>query len=440
LLDQYRREVLPNGLRVIGVERPALHYFACSVYVHAGPRFETAAELGLTHFLEHMLVQGSENYPSSSSIMRGIEDLGGVIDAQTSPEFLHFAFGVHRKHWRKALAIAGDVLLHPLFDEAEIEQEKGIIAQEISQHRDLQGRNISGAELAYGLLFKEAVSEAGTRGAVQITEGFDRDAVLSHYRRFFTPQNMVICLAGGFKFDEVFSDLQDHFSRAPAGSCPAIIGAELQERRARAVFRMTEALPVVELFMCHHAYPIADERFDALRAVSQLLGGGLSSRLFTHVREELGLVYDIDSHIQAYSDAGSLDVSLSVGVGNLFAAFEAVLDELQRTSAGNFTTEELARYKESVRCGIDILCDRPTQLADWFGRQELLLGSDNIVTPRKHVRAQEALTLARLSDAMDDVLCSSGANLAVVGPFGDCEAAKLRELFPAEEATVAPVE
>ncbi len=439
MLDEYRRRVLPNGLRVVGVERPELHYFVCSVYIHAGPRFEAPYEVGLTHFLEHMLVQGSESFPSSSAIMRGVEDLGGVIDGQTHPEFLGFTFGVHRKHWAKVMEIASDVLLHPLFDPQEIEQEKLIITQEVSQYRDRDGRNISASELVYGLLFQERIAEVGTRGGPQVMQHFDRDMIFGHYRRFFVPANMVICLAGSFDFDAVTGELAECFGRMELREVPELPAPEVNGRRARAIYRHTESLPVVEALLSYHAFPLGDERFDAIRAVSQLLGGGLSSRLFAQVRENLGLVYDVQSHVQAYSDSGALSVSLAVGPENLTEAVEAVKAELQSLLSDGFSGQELERYKESARCGMDILCDRPAQLADWFGKQELFLGLENLRSPRDYVQAQQDLMHRDLSVVMQQVLVEWGSNFCVVGPFGEEEAQALRALLPAEEPAIEPV-
>jgi predicted Zn-dependent peptidase len=422
---------------VLGVEREDLHSFVCSVYARVGPRFEAPQETGLSHFLEHMLVQGSESYPTSNAIMRGVEDLGGIIEAQTYPEMIRLVFAVHRKHWPDVMDIASDVVLRPLFDAAEVEQEKAIIAQETLQHRDREGRNISAPELAYELLFKDHVSEAGTRGSPQIMARFNREMVEAHYRRFFVPGNMVMCLAGGFDYDEVLGAVAEEFGRMAPGPAPQITAPEVSERRARSIYRVTEALPLVEALLCHHAYAIGDDGFDAARAVGQLLGGGLSSRLFSRVREELGLVYDITSHAHGYSDAGSVDVFLSVGVENLVQALAATLEEVRRVTAGNFDEAELERYKESVRCGMDIVCDQPMHLADWFGRQELLLGPDRILTPAAYAAKQEALTLEALHEAMRDVFVETGANLAVVGPYGDKERDALRGLLPAEEPVPA---
>ncbi|NLW49865.1 MAG: insulinase family protein [Candidatus Brocadiaceae bacterium] len=432
---ELRRSVLPNGLRVLGVENPSLHSFVCSVYVRVGPRFEPPERAGLSHFLEHMVLQGSERFPDSATILRGIEDVGGVVDAATYEEHMRFVFAVHRKHWRRVLEIAGDVLLRPLFDPGELEREKLIIAQEVSQHRDRAGRNISPEEIAHCLLFHGRASESGTRGSPAIMSRFDRALIEAHYRRFFVPGNMVVCLAGGLHFDEVLDELAERMGAlAPAAETPPepLPVAARPTARARAFCRPTEALPVAELLLSHRACGLRDERFDALRAASYLLGGGLSSRLFMRVREELGLVYQIDSHVQSYSDTGAFEMFLSVGVENLTAAFEAGLEVLHETLRDGFTAEELDRYKESLRCGMDMLCDQPTHLADWFGRQELLLGADGVVTPADHVGRNEALTLGDLRAVLRDVCTPDRSDLVCVGPYGSAEREGLMSAFDAD--------
>jgi len=433
----HERRVLPNGLRVIGVENGALHSFVCAVDVHAGPRFEPAGQEGLTHFLEHLLMQGCAKFPSSNAIMRAVEDLGGVIEASTTPEYLNVTLAVHKKHWRRGLEIISDVILHPVFDEKELEQEKRIVAQELARVRDRRGRNISAPELAYSLLLKEHVAESGMRGSVDVLNGFKRAVVESHYCRFFLPENTVICLAGGFDFEEVCEDIGGYFGEWQGGGrLPELVPPQSGPRRARAFYRPTENLPVVDSVLCYRAYALGDEHFHAAAALSNILGGGLSSRLFTHVREEKGLVYHIHSYPQAYSDTGSVNISLNVDGNNLVEALAATLEEVERLGRDGVRRDELERYKETVRCGMEIMCDRPERLAEWFGKQELLLPAGKIMTPQCYVEKQESLTLDRLRDAAQELFDVSGAALAVVGPFQPQHTEKLRALFPAQEASV----
>jgi len=439
MLGECRRRVLSNGLRVVGVESPVLHSFVCSVHVRVGPRFEAPGQAGLSHFLEHMIMQGSESFPTSAAIVRSVEDLGGVVDAGTHTEYMSIVFGVHRKHWRAAMEIASDVILRPLFDEAEIEQEKLIIAQEISQHRDKDGRNISVSELGHCIVFRGKVWEAGTLGNAATMEQFDRQAVLDHYRRYFTPCNMVMCLAGGFDFEEAVAKISPAFGsmkQAPPPAPPVL--PPVWTGRARAFYRMSEVLPVAEALLCQSAYPAGDARFDAARAFNHLLGGGLSSRLFMRVREELGLVYDIESHLQGHCDSGTVDVFLSVGVENLVRAVGAVLEVVREAAQDGFTPSELERYKETARCGMDMLCDQPGDLADWFARQELLLGPNGVLTPRQHVERQEALTVETANAVARDITAGRGPLLVVVGPYSEADRAALRALLPADEIQPPP--
>ena len=439
MLDEYRRVVLDNGLCVIGVENPALHYFSCHARVHAGPRFEPRPHAGLTHMLEHMIIQGSENFPTSRDIMRAVEDLGGIIDASTHPESLDVYVGLHRKHWQKGLDIFTDILMHPLFDEGEILQEKGILAQEISNHRDDQQRNISAQELVYMLMFLEEPDELGSRGSVENTRSFDRQMVVDYYEKFFVPENMVVSLAGSYDFEEVVGQIRESLGSMPAGQpVPRVISGEVTDRRARAFYRTTERQPVVDVDLSHHAYGLPDERFGAMVAASHVLGGGLSSRLFTRVREEKGLVYRIQSQPVVYSDAGSVDVALSVDGANLVDACEATLEVLEDYRENGVTDDELESYKENVRCGMDIMCDRPDRLADYLGRQELLLPADKVRSPAQFVEEQEALTHEDLQEVICDIFHPDNANLAVVGPFEPEQKEGIGELFPAEAVTGLP--
>ncbi len=440
MLGRYRLAVLDNGVRVLGVENADLHSFVMSTHVHAGPRFETDGQAGLTHLLEHMLFQGSEHYPDSKAIMRGIENLGGVIDGGTYPEYLSAAVGVHRKHWRAAVDVACDVLLSPRFDPLEIRQERLIISQELSPHRDAEGRVISATELAHCMRFKEKLSESGMRGSTQLLATFDRRALCEHYGRHFRGGSIVVCLSGGFDFDEVLGAVSERLSGFAEGS---VVRAGLRLPPAepdgnRCLFRHTEAQPVCEVVLSYPAPSIREQAFDACLAVSHLLGGSMSSRLFTQVREEQGLAYEVESHLQGYSDTGSLDCFLSVDAENVVEAVKAVLAVVREVGRGGLEADELARYKEGVRCGVEMLCDRAAPLADWFGKRQLLLGSSRAGTPEEYVRAHEALTLEDLAESARRMFEESPADLIVVGPFGGESESALREVFPAVEVRPTP--
>ena len=432
-LADYRREVLPNGLRIIGVEDPTVHSVIFMALVHTGPRFEGPDETGLTHFLEHLLMQGSEKFPSSTRIMREVEDLGGVIDASTMPEYLTSSVALHQKHWQRGLEILSDVLLNPLLDEEEIEQEKQIVAQEIAEHRDRDGRNISASELSFSLAFKDEPDESGHRGTLGLLSSFDRQKVLSHYRRFFGPRNMVLCVSGNMDFDEVASAIGEYFSEAEQTEDPGDVRPPSRPGRRRAIYRRTENKPVAEAVFGYPTPTIGDERFHSSRALSELLGGGMSSRLFTRVREQKGLVYQIQSSLQTYSDVGSLATSLKADPDNLVPAVETTLEVMEELIADGAAEEELERYKETARCGTEIMCDRPERVADWFAKQELLVAPEDIMPPGEYLEQQEAITMDRLQETVREVLESSEARLAVVGPFEDEHHERLSDAFPADE-------
>ena len=431
--DTYRREVLPNGLRIIGVEDPTVHSVIFMALVHAGPRFENPEETGLTHFLEHLLMQGSRKFPSSADLMRAVENLGGVINASTMPEYLSASTALHSKHWQRGLEILSDVLLHPLFDEDEIEQEKQIVAQEIGEYRDRQGRNISASELNYCLEFKEQLDESGHRGSLKGISQFDRELVQGFYNRFFTPGNMVLCVSGNMNFDEVLDAIKEHFQDMDRPEAAGSIHPRVAPGCRRAIYRTTENLPVADVALGHPAYTIGDRKFHTSRALSEILGGGMSSRLFNTVREERGLVYQIQSSLQTYSDTGSLATSLRVDTANLVEALRTTLDVIEDLAENGADKEELERYKESARCGTEIMCDRPERVADWFGKQELLIAPENILTPEQYLAEQEGITMELLQETIEEVLDSDEARLTVVGPFEEKQKEGMTDLFPATE-------
>ena len=281
------------------------------------------------------------------------------------------------------------------------------------------------------------MDELGTRGSVENIQSFDRGLLREEYERFFTPENTVISLAGAFDFDEVCAEFSETLGKARAGRAkPPLVRGELRRRRARAAYRITERVPVVEMDLCYHAYSMSDRRSGEMLALSHVLGGALSSRLFMRVREELGLVYEIWSQPLLYSDTGNINVVLSVDAANLVAAVEATMGVIEQFRREGVTPAELESYKEMVRCGMEIMCDKPGQLADYMGRQELLLPPEEVLTPAQFVARQEALTTTGLHEVIRDICVPASSNLAVVGPFDVGQKDRLTALFPAEEAAL----
>lgn len=425
--DQCVRTRLDNGVRVARVCRPEMHSFVISAYVGVGSQHERPEHSGLTHFVEHMLFQGTETYPAGLDLMRAIDSIGGNMNGMTSVDFAAFSIGVHRKYARQAVQILADILLRPVFDPNEIEQERAIIQQERAQFHDQRQRNLSVEELAYNLMWRGDQIDLSLIGTDRTIRGITRDMLLEHWQRYFVGSNTVLCVAGAFDADEIEDTIAEQFGHMTQEDVPALQFDVANQDRVRSVFRYTPT-PTIAMMLCHRAVPFHHADYTAYWVVAEILGGGICSRLFTRVREELGLVYDIAANLNAGSQVGSLDIYTNVGKGNCVATLEETTRILDHLSQAAIESEELELCREKLRCGLEISLDDPFEIAGWYGRQELLGPADRVITFDDELREIEQLQLEDVRRVAGQVFQPEQRTLAAVGPVGMFKRGQLRNV------------
>jgi len=417
MTGQYEKTTLPNGLRIITVPNNRLHYFVVSAYVGMGPRYEPVESCGISHFLEHMIFQGSRSFPDSSALSRAIDRIGGQILASTSGEYTHFGIGVHKKYFARAIEILADILLYPKFDPQEVEQEKRIVLEEQAQYHDRRQRNLSVEELAYNMLWRRDQQDLSTAGTTETIRGFTDETIRRHWRRFFVAGNMVICLAGAFDVSHAIDRVSEAFGSLGNGDVPQPLPADLSQHEPRWVFRKLHT-PAMNVVLSHRAVPFHHPDYTAYWVLSEALGGGSSSRLFLRVREQLGLVYDISAGLTCGADLGALDVATTVREEHLVETVREILRITNELARDGISREELEICKEKLRCVLEIGLDDPVETAGWYGRQELLLRERKVISFEDELREIDQLTLEDVARVSRESFVPQRRNLAAVGPVG----------------------
>lgn len=412
----YSKEILSNGLRVLYIEMPHIHSVVMSAYIGVGSRYEDEKKLGISHFLEHMLFRGTKRFKNSFELFQAIDSIGGDIDAYTTPEYSAAIIQVHNKHIENGIHILGDVVLGGNFQSGDLEVERRIILEEMKQFVDVKGDYVGIDDLSFSLMWKDNVTETPLFGDEKTISAFHVEDLDTHYKKFFVPGNMVLCISGNFRKDmvarcvnEIFGNWQGKF----LGQKPPLKTAQTEPRY---LFKKSPS-QTTSFKICHKAYPYKHEKVILMLLLADVLGGGISSRLSLNVREKLGLVYDVTCYPTLFSDVGSIDIFTSTKKENFEKTTQAVMDEVHKLFREGITEQELNRTEERVFSQTQLIMDSPLAMANWFGIEELLISPATPETPEKQAQKIHNITLKAVQESISEIFVPEKRNFIVVGAF-----------------------
>jgi predicted Zn-dependent peptidase len=407
-----RRTRLDSGLRVVTEEVPGLRSVAAGFWVGTGSRDEADAEAGVSHFLEHLLFKGTATR-DAAAIANTVESVGGDMNAFTGQETTAYYVRVPDRHVDLALDVLSDIVWAPALRDSDVESERQVILEEIRMRDDAPDdlvHDVFARALFDGHpLGREVSGTQDTIGSVP------RDALAAYHGAHYVPSNVVVAVAGNVTHDRVLAGLDgripDAVSRGPR---PARLnGADAGVPSSLAVLeRPFEQAHVV---LGTRALRRDDPDRFALAVLDQVLGGGMSSRLFQEVRERRGLAYSVFSYRGAYQETGSLAVYAGTAPEHVDELLTVVTDELDRiVRDGGVTGDELTAAKGHLTGSLALALESSSSRMHRIGRAELTLGEiptlDEVVT---RIEAVDADDVARV---VDRVLRDAPRTLAAVGP------------------------
>ena len=397
---------LPNGLRVVTEPMPGLHSAAIGVWVTAGGRHERAEQNGIAHFLEHMAFKGTPTR-TALRIAEEIEDVGGYINAYTGKEMTAYYARVLSADVELALDLISDIVLHPVFEQGDIEVERGVILQEIGQALDTPDDIIF--DWLHEAAFPNQPFGRTILGPSERVAGFGRADLSGFVKEHYGPSQMIVAAAGGIDPDKVLRAAERLFGDLRPRPGLAVMPAR---------YRGTEHREVRDLEQAHVAlaFEAPNARSDAAYAAqlyASALGGGMSSRLFQEIREKRGLCYTIFAQAGAYDDTGMITIYSGTGaeeVGNLSTL---IVDELRRAADG-FSQAELDRARAQMKAGLLMGLESPTSRAERLAR--MLAVWDRVPSVEETVARIDAVDLAQLRAVAERTAGRADPALALLGP------------------------
>jgi len=409
-MEDYRKSVLTDGIRVVTERMTEVRSVAVGIWVDTGSRNEAPERGGISHLIEHLVFKGTATR-SAQEIARVMDSVGGQMDAFTTKEHTCFYVQVLDEHLPLAVELLADILRNPRFDPVELEREKSVVLQEIKMvedtpddlvHELFAGRMWNGHPLARPIL--------GTGTAVS---GYGAETVRRHFQEEYVPARITVAVAGNVTHDRVvdlFARCFDGFDR------PAARREDARPATHAGIHIVTKSLEQVHLIAGFPGLDHAAPARYALYLLNDIIGGSMSSRLFQEVRERQGLVYSIFSGTQAYRDAGLLYIYAATDPPNFAKMVKVVLKELRALKKDGITPQELTHAKDHLRGSLMLSLESTSSRMNRLAKQEMHFGSfftiDAMLSAIDSVRVEDLQTL------IGDLLDEERLTLVTLGPLG----------------------
>ena len=407
----FKKTTLKNGLRVITVPQPGNMAATVLVMVEAGSKYEQREINGLSHFLEHMCFKGTTNRPTAMDIAGELDGLGAEYNAFTSHEWTGYFAKVEKNHATKAIDLISDLYLNPTFDAAEIEKEKGVIIEELNMYEDMPQRKIG--DIFMRLLYGDQPAGWDVGGEKDIIRKLTKEDFVKYRALHYLPEATIVVVAGAFDEAAALAQIEKLFGAMPAGSKGGKLPVKEQQSKPEITLKFKES-DQTHLMLGFRAFSMFDKRRFVLEVLSDILGGGMSSRLFQKVREELGAAYYVRAGVDLYTDHGYIAAGAGVEHSKLKLVIQTIVSEFRRLTTEPVSEKELARAKSHLAGNLLLGLETSDSLATYCGSQEIL--KKTITTPDEIVSAINAVTAAEIQTLAKELFTANALNLAMIGP------------------------
>lgn len=411
---EYFTEVLPNGLTVILAPMDTRSVTGL-VLVGAGSRYEKKATNGLSHFLEHMFFKGTKKRPTALAVASEIDGLGGVNNAFTSKEYTGYYIKAGAAHLDNVLEIIADMLYNSTFRNEEFERERNVILQEIHMRYDDPKIHVLDLteEIVFGL---DQPLGWDTAGYPAIIRKQTRNQMLDYIASFYHPNNMVVVVAGGFKREAALEMAKKYYANAPEKEFDKPLPyLDKQESMQISLNKRRVTQSAIALAVKGVSY--FDEDRYALETLTAILGGGMSSRMFSEVREKRGLAYYVRSGCEFYRDSGVFFTYAGIDLPKVKEAVGVMTAEYAKIRDVAVGEKELSKAKESLKGHMALAFEDSLSVASSYGLGQLL--ENRVRTLDEEMAEIDKVTAKDVRTIAGRIFQKEKLSFVAIGPFAD---------------------
>jgi zinc protease len=422
---------LANGLTVLVKETPGTKVATVQIWVKAGSIYEEKHEAGITHLIEHMIFKGTATR-APGEVAGAIEAMGGQINAYTSFEYTVYHATLSSRHWAEAMEVLTDAVLHSTFDAEELEREKKVVLEEILMRKDRA--NI--------VLFQELMAQAYTAhpyrlpvsGTAESVSGISRDDILRYLLNHYHPDNFTVVVVGDVRVQQVVDTVNSLMGGLPRSDAqPPTIPREPAQKATR-LFALSEDINQTQMALAFPGPAFKSEDTPVLDVMTSILAGGETSRLYTRLRNDTGLVYRIDGSAFTPRDPGLLEFTATLEADKVTPALTETLTEIFRLKHSPVSDEEMERAKLNLESDFIFNLERAEGQARVLGSFEFLTEDPREDRYLEQVRAVSKEDIQRVAAFY---LKSEHLTVGTLAPLGtalELDQAQLAQIIASAEA------
>ncbi len=415
---------LKNGLRIALTPLKDSTTTTFIVMTGTGSRYETLEENGMAHFLEHMFFKGTKERPNAKAISEELDAIGGIYNAFTAKDRTAYYAKVSHKHTAIAIDVISDIFLNSKLPQKEIDKERGAILQEINMYEDMPMHSVD--DVFDGAFFEKGTPLSRTiLGPKKNIQSFTRKEFQAYFKRNYNAKNTVVSIAGNFNERKVLAMIKkrfSHISEAPEPICEPAKLAITNEPKIAIKHKKTEQ---THLMLGVPAYEYEHKDTYAQMVLISILSGGMSSRLFTEVREKRGLAYSVRAWAQRYTDTAYIAVQAGVEPDNLTEATRVIMSVLKKLKTSKIKEEELLKAKEYILGHKDIQNEKTDTIATSIASE--IVHTNNVTTTATLKKNLKKVTADDIKRIAKDLFVSNKLTLAIIGPHKETK--ELQEIL-----------
>lgn len=413
---QCSKNILKNGLRVLTVSLPNSPSATVTVWVKVGSRYESDKIAGISHFLEHMVFKGSKKYKTAKEVSEVVDAMGAEFNAGTSKEWTNFYIRARSDLLEQSFDVLSDMVLEPILRGSDINRERGVILEELAMYEDTPTARIG--DLFEQLIFSGNSLGRDIIGFPKSIKSISKNDFEVYRKSHYHTENILLTVSGGISENQALKFAEKYFGKLKSGSKSSLLETKITQDKPQLLLstQKREQAHFILGFV-GNKYGDSDEYTESILAT--ILGGGMSSRLFTEVREKRGLAYSVRTSDEHFTDTGYFETYAGVEIKKVDEAIKVVLDEHYKIAEHRslITGHELSKAKEYVKGHIALFLENSRNVNSYFGEDELMVGKT--ITPEELFKKIDKVTIEDIVALAKKLFVPKKLNLAIIGPHKD---------------------
>ena len=411
-MQKAKKKTYKNGLRVVTVPMKDNPTVTVLVLVGTGSDYEPKEINGISHFLEHMCFKGTLKRNSAKIISHELDALGCQYNAFTSNELTGYYAKGDAKNFKQMFDIVSDIYLNSTFPESEMEKEKGVIIEEINMYEDMPQAHVQ--DIFSDVLYGDQPAGRSTLGTKENILKMVRDNFVEYKKNHYVAENTVVIVAGNVTNEEVYSEVTKYFKEVPVNISGKKPKTKDSQEKPSIIIKYKET-DQTHFVLGLRSFDIFDKRNTIVAMLAGILGAGMSSRLFSKLREEMGVAYYVRAYNSASLDHGAFQISAGVNNERVIEVLKEIIKECNLLINKKVHKEELDKVKALIIGNMKMSLEATDDIANFYGGQELI--KKEIKTLEEKIKEIKKVTVEDIQKMAKIIFKTKNLNLAIIGPF-----------------------